>query len=366
LQSTTQTDSLTGTGGNYFTPTFSQYNPPAGYALVSAVVKSNISISGSIILTNNTATLQSFVVAGAADDDEFNLNGSTIPNGFGGSSTQESPYYNFPPTNVPASGSVTLGPSTLSSNVQLQYDTVTSSEALLNDFIGTGTLNVGYYNYLFFQENNTNVSPAISLSVAINLSLTYYYCYTGTLAANILTFTATLENPQTVLLNWLTTNETPGEKYVIQVSSGNGTDFRNVDTVLADGMAGNGNYAYNYMVQPTDKGNLYFRLELLEPGGTVGYSPLRVINLGSGSANSFIIYPNPPTSFINLSFPGNSQNWEVQIFAANGDLVQQNYFSNTNLATVNFNHKMAAGAYFVRAVSPETNDHYTGSFVIKD
>jgi len=196
--------------------------------------------------------------------------------------------------------------------------------------------------------------------------LTYYYCYTGTLAANFLTFTATLENPQTILLNWLTTNETPGEKYVVQVSSGNGTDFSNVDTVLADGVAGNGNYAYNYMVQPTDKGNLYFRLQLIEPGGTTSYSPLRVVGLGNGSGSAFSIYPNPPGTFINLTFPGNSRDWQVQIFAADGDLVQQNYFSNTNLATVNFDHKMAAGAYFVRAINPQTNDHYAGSFVIRD
>jgi hypothetical protein len=358
LQSSTQTVTLTGTGGNYYTPTFSEYNPPAGYALVSAAFSSHISISGSIGLTNNTASAQ-FIIVGAADDDELTLDGSTV-------STAETPYSNFPPTTVPNNSSQTLGPSTLNSNVLLQYDTITNSEPLLNDFIGSSTLNVGYYNYIFLQQTNTNVSVAADLSVSIKLSLTYYYCYTGPLAANFLTFTATLENPQTVLLNWLTTNETPGEKYVVQVSSGNGTDFSNVDTILADGVAGNGNYAYNYMVQPTDKGNLYFRLQLIEPGGTTSYSPLRVVGLGNGSGSAFSIYPNPPGTFINLTFPGNSRDWQVQIFAADGDLVQQNYFSNTNLATVNFNHKMAAGAYFVRAINPETNDHSAGSFVLRD
>lgn len=365
LQSSTQTVTLTGTGGNYFTPTFTQYNPPAGYALVSAAIASHISISGSVGLTNPTGSPQ-FIIVGAADDDELTLNGSIISNGEGGSSTAETPYSNFPPTIVNPGSSTTLGPSTLNSNVLLQYDTIMNSESLLNNFIGTSTLNIGYFNYIFLQQSNTNVSASASLSVAINLSLTYYFCYTGPLAANFLTFTATLENPQTVLLNWLTTNETPGEKYVVQVSSGNGTDFRNVDTVLADGVAGNGNYAYNYMVQPTDKGNLYFRIQLIEPGGTVGYSSLRVVGLSSGNASAFSIYPNPASTFIDLAFPGNSQDWQVQIFAADGDLVQQNYFSNTNLATVNFNHKMAAGAYFVRAINPRTSDHYAGSFVIKD
>jgi hypothetical protein len=365
LQSSTQTVTLTGTGGNYFTPTFTQYNPPAGYALVSAALSTHISISGSVGLTNSTGSPQ-FIIVGAADDDELSLNGSIIANGYGGYSTAETPYSNFPPTIVNPGSSTTLGPSALNSNVLLQYDTIPNTESLLNDFIGTGTLNVGYFNYIFLQQSNTNVSASADLSVAINLSLTYYYCYTGPLAANLLTFTATLENPQTVLLNWLTTNETPGEKYVVQVSSGNGTDFRNVDTVLADGVAGNGNYAYNYAVQSTDKGNLYFRIQLIEPGGTPGYSPLRVISLGNGAISSFLIYPNPPSTFIDLAFPGNTRNWQVQIFAANGDLVQQNYFYNTNLATVNFNNKMAAGAYFVRAIDPQSNDHYAGSFVIRN
>jgi Secretion system C-terminal sorting domain len=365
LQSSTQTVTLAGTGGNVFAPTFSQYNPPAGYVLVSAAVKTTVSISGSVGLTNNTASDQ-FIIVGAADDDELTINGSVIPNGSGGSSTGETPYSNFPPTTVPANSSQTLGPSTLSSNQTVQYDTITNSESVLNDFIGTGSPSIGYYNYIFLQQSNTNVGVAASLSASIKISLTYYYCYTGPLAANFLTFTAVLENPQTVLLNWLTTNETLGEKYVVQVSSGNGTDFSNVDTVLADGVAGNGNYAYNYMVQPTDKGNLYFRLQLIEPGGTTSYSPLRVVALDNGSGSAFSIYPNPPSTFINLTFPGNSRDWQVQIFAADGDLVQQNYFSNTNLATMNFNHKMAAGAYFVRAINPQTSDHYAGSFVIRD
>jgi Secretion system C-terminal sorting domain len=365
LQSSTQTVSLTGTGGNVYSPSFAQYNPPAGYVLVSAALKTTVSISGTVTLTNNSSSPQ-FILVGAADDDEMALNGSIFPNGSGGSSTGETPYANFPPTTVPGSGVETLGPSTLSTNQTVQYDTITNSESILNDFIGTGSPVIGYYNYIFLQTTNSNVNASAALTANINISLTYYYCYTGTLAVNLINFTATLENPQTVLLNWLTTGETPGEKYVVQVSSGNGTDFINADTVLADGVAGNGNYAYQYMVPPADKGNLYFRIQMIDASGMVSYSPLRVINLGNTSISSFLIYPNPPSTFINLAFPGNTRNWQVQIFAANGNLIQQNYFNNTNLATVNFNNKMAAGAYFVRAIDPQSNDHYSGSFVIRD
>jgi hypothetical protein len=54
----------------------------------------------------------------------------------------------------------------------------------------------------------------------------------------------------------------------------------------------------------TDKGNLYFRIQMIDANGATSYSPLRVINLGNGSVTAFSIYPNPPSTFINLTFPG--------------------------------------------------------------
>lgn len=359
LQSSTQTFTYPGNGNDEFNPGFTQYNPPAGYVLVAAAVSSSITLIESVALTNATINLQSNVHPGVYDNDELTVNGDLL--GTGGSIPKSLPFIN-----VPANTTVTDGPSTLYTNYPMSYDSLTTGSSDLNAFVGTGTANLLYINAATVSINNTIVSQNPSLSLSETLTLTYYYCYTGTLAVNLLNFTATLENPQTVLLNWLTTGETPGEKYVVQVSTGNGTDFLNVDTVSADGVAGNGNYAYQYAVAPGDKGNLYFRIQLVDASGAVSYSPLRIINLGNGAITAFSIYPNPPSTFINLTFPGNSRDWQVQIFAADGDLVQQNYFSNTNLATVNFNHKMAAGAYFVRAINPQTNDHYAGSFVIRD
>ncbi len=361
LQSSTQSVTYAGTGNDNFSPSFNQYNPPGGYVLMAAVFGTSITLVESIQLTapsyNNVT--QTNVHPGAGDYDELDLNGTAIT-----SNSTVNKYLPF--ITVPASSTVTDGPGTLFNNTHMSYDSLTTADSTLNDFVGSGSTVLGYVNNLGLVINNGTVSASPTITLSENISLTYYYCYTGTLAANLLNFTATLENPQAVQLNWLTTGETTGEKYVVQVSSGNGADFSNADTILADGVAGNGNYAYQYMVPPDDKGNLYFRLKLIDAGGAVNYSPLRIINLANGAITAFSIYPNPPSTFINLTFPGNSRDWQVQIFAADGGLVQQNYFSNTNVATVNFNHKMAAGAYFVRAINPQTNDHYAGSFVIRD
>ncbi len=364
VQSSTQTVTMTGSGGNLFAPTFSQYNPPGGYLLISAVLQTSFNIFGTVNVSNSTNSAQT-VIAGYADDDEITLNGSTFMNANGQNSSGLTGYTNYF-ISVNPMGSTAVGPQTIVPQTTLENDSITTANSALNDFSGTGSPDIQYYNYVFQQTTNSSVGVSTDFAVNITFNLTYYYCNTEPLAINLINFAATLENPQLALLNWLTAGETPGEKYVVQVSTGNGTDFVNADTVLADGVAGNGNYTYEYAIPSTDKGNLYFRIEMIDANGTVSYSPLRVVNLGNGAATAFSIYPNPPTTFINLTFPGNSQNWEVQIYAANGDLVQQNYFSNTNLATLNFNHKMAAGAYFVRAISPQTNEHYAASFVIKD
>ena len=362
LQSSTQTYTYPGNGNDGFSPNFSQYNPPAGYVLVAAVISSEITMVESELLTNTTAIQQNNVHPGAFDNDEILLNGSVLTTG--GTLNSFLPFINVP---AGVGSSVTDGPTTLFNNTFVsQPDSLTTSSGLLNNFVGTGSPDIQYINVATLFINNSNVNPSPSVLLNETLTLTYYYCYTGPLAVNLLNFTATLENPQTALLNWLTTGEEPGEKYVVQVSTGNGTDFLNVDTVSADGVAGNGAYTYDYAIPPADKGNLYFRIQIIEASGVTSYSPLRVINLGNGSISSFLIYPNPPSTFIDLAFPGNTRNWQVQIFAANGDLVQQNYFYNTNLATVNFNNKMAAGAYFVRAIDPQSNDHYAGSFVIRN
>jgi Secretion system C-terminal sorting domain len=363
ITSVAQTTTLTGTGNNTFTPTFTQYFPPGGYTLVSAVLKSTITISASMLLTNSTGAAITGVKAGVNDEDVLQLNGADLTDEMGNDISDESTVTkNFAAVTVPANGSVTVGPQTLFNNVALINDSITTANVLLNSFLGTGSLALTYSNSTGYSINTSvNVTP--TFAVTTQFSLTYYYCYTGILAADILTFTATRENQQTVALNWLTTNEMAGRKYIIQVSSGNGANFSNVDSVVASAVNSDASYAYNYSINSTDTGQLFFRLKMIDPTGNTAYSPMRVIDLDGGSASRFSIYPNPPGDFINLSFPDKG-NWQIEIFAADGNLVQRNNFKDTNLVQIFFNRKMSAGAYFVRAVNPRTSRNYTGSFVI--
>ncbi len=197
--------------------------------------------------------------------------------------------------------------------------------------------------------------------------MTYYYCSPGVLANDVLSFTAVKQNAGTVLLGWNTTNEQAGRQYDIQVSN-DGSNFADYATVDSDPVANAASYTYPYPVDPTLSGRLYFRLRIVDESGAGSFSVIRIIDLDRGMQpvkNGFYLYPNPTIDFITINIPGGLQPWQVEIIAADGRVVQRNRFSNTNTPRIIFTHKLAAGTYFVRAVSPVSNGHYTRSFVVR-
>lgn len=79
----------------------------------------------------------------------------------------------------------------------------------------------------------------------------------------------------------------------------------------------------------------------------------------------FVVYPNPPTDHINLIFPSAGRNWQTDIIAADGRMVQRNVFNNIVQGTMYFSHKLAAGVYFVRITDLQSAASHSTSFVIR-
>lgn len=269
-----------------------------------------------------------------------------------------------------ANGAVqSFGPSNVITNNSIIVDSLATG---LGDLTQASWVGSGNVTFAYTPETALNTSPSnirinsSAIADNISFSVTYYFCNPGTLAENILAFTATRENSQTIALNWNVGNEMPGRTYNVQLSR-DGRNFSNISSQSSDPVNSDASYSYDYTIASSDMGKLYFRVFQINPNGeTPGYSEVRVVDLDAGAAAAvFSIYPNPPSDFINLAFPGSNQNWQVEIFSADGNLVQRNYFPATNLARMNFTRKMASGAYFVRAVNPQTNQNYTGSFVIR-
>jgi hypothetical protein len=358
VQSTTYSTTLSGTGSNsYAVNGLSQYYSPQGYTLLAAVVTSYITVNATLQLVNNNPSEVDFT-PGISRTDVVKLNGSTLT---GGSST-----YSFDFTSLSASGSpddnVTFGPLNVFNNTRIVYDSVIGSSTKFNSFIGTGNLNLTY-NSSTSLTLPINVAPTSTATDNITFAVTYYFCNPVVLSSNILTFTATRENDGTVALNWITTNEEAGRKYFIEVST-NGKDFTDYDSRPSVPAGNDASYLYSYPVDRSATGKLYFRLKQVDPDGTATWSAVRTIDLSANTASGFSIYPNPPTDFINVLFPFSGGSWQVNILTADGRLIQRNFYHNTNASQLNFQHKLATGAYFVRATDMETGKSYVASMLI--
>jgi hypothetical protein len=362
LGTTTYTTTFSSATGNtsftYNLPLF----PVSSLTLYAVSIRSVVSVSSNMSLTNNTGSTVNATGRLYRTDDFFT-----------GVSSDD---------NIPTFGSVFNAPSLANgatktfafqksiNNVNL-VDSIYPGDASGDNpsaFLGSGTTPLTYNTGTTVLTNPNNplmVGTAPTVSDQMIVTVTYYWCNPGTLATDILTFTAVRENDQTALLNWTTSNQEPGRNYVLQVST-DGSNFADSATIPAQGASGDAVYSYTYPLRPNATGNLYFRLRVVDLVGPPHFSQICLIKLGDGAVTNFSIYPNPPNDFINLSFPGGNQNWNVEIFAADGNLIQRNYFPTTNLVRVNFNHKMATGTYFVRAANPQTNQTYSRSFVINN
>jgi hypothetical protein len=365
LKSATYRTTLIGTGGNTFTTTdLPQFNPsPQGYTLLSAVVSAKASSSAAISFTNNGPGSQD-IYFGISRQEVVKLGAALV----GPPSTViwgDNPEIQLNPAGT-AGDQASYGPQPVfDTSATVFYDSISSAGTLTGSYQGGGNLNFSYKTTTFINSVPANVQALATIADTVIFSVTYYYCDPTTLSSDILTFTAVRENDQMVLLNWITANEHAGRKYKVEVSN-DGKNFIDYAEVAAGTVNEDASYSYNYPIGPSARGQLYFRLRSVDIAGGDHLSQIRIIDLGTGTGtgSGFSIYPNPPSDFLNLLFPPGVQGWQVEILTADGGLLQRNYYHNTGSGRLNFQHLLAAGTYFVRAMDLQTAKNYIASFVI--
>jgi Secretion system C-terminal sorting domain len=262
---------------------------------------------------------------------------------------------------MPNNGTEIVSMPNVITNQKILGDSITNAPSLAN-LSGSGSVLFKYSGTDQGLGNAGFYPIAISATETVSFSITYYYCQ-YLLAINLVSFTATRESPQTIKLAWTSANEEANRTYNVQVSA-DGTNFSDVGSVQSDPVNTDASYTYNYPVSPTATGRLFFRLRMIDNNGAVTFSSICLVNLNGANTTAFSIYPNPATDFINLVLPGGNQSWNVDIIAADGNLVQRNVFSNTALGRVDFTRKLARGTYFVRATNTTSGEQHGGSFVI--
>lgn len=371
VQTSSYSQTLSGLAPNSTnTFTIPQYDfSGTGYTLISALVTSKVTTTNTLGFQNNSTTDEQFFTPTMRRTDVMKIGASMVANA---TVDQNLDFTDLMPTpQADGSDHIDYPPQNVYNNATIINSTIGASNPILaSQFVGTGNISFSYRNTTFL-NNVPTPGPGSGVTTTtqtetddVTVYVTYSYCNPAPLAINIISFTATRENNQTVALKWTIANEEPGRRYDVEVCT-DAKSFSIFGSVDSDPSNTTATYSYQYSIPAGAGGKLLFRLHQVEADGTVSYSPLRMVDLGNGGATGFSIYPNPPVDFVNLTFPMVSSGWQVDIYAANGSLVQRTFYPNTNFAHVIFSRKLTAGTYFARAVDPRTSKRFSGSFVIQ-
>ncbi len=334
---------------------------PQGYTLLSVSLDAYITTTSSLTLQNTNPAAPSPIFPALSRIDDLTLNGVDLA---GGAAS-----FNYPRTTLTGAGSpgdtkVFPSQTVFNNNHIISYSDNDAGD-LTGIFQGGADLNISYTSTTFINNVPNTVTQTSSSDDNLTFTITYNFCNPVVLSANILTFTAVRDGASGVL-NWITANEQEGRRYDIEVST-DGNIYTIVGSKPSDPVNSETAYTYTYSIPREARGKLYFRLQQVETNGMASFSPVRTIDLGTPSAGGgeFSIYPNPPSDFINLTMPGDNQDWQVDIISADGSLVQRNFYRNSNTVNVSFVRRLAAGTYFARAVSPLSGKSYAASFLVR-
>ena len=342
---------FTGSSYNVFNLNYPMWNPDSGL-LVSVKLSSEVSSQYSFTLGNVDVHPTTFLLL-IGQQEQFSSPqlGTTFTGG-------------YPPQLI---GTYPLSPGqTISKapftflNKQVTSDSITGNVA---PFLGTGQVSVNYTSFTYTTLSSfpsSYYSYGADISNTMHFSLQYLYCKSsGILATNLTRWTAVLQKPRTVQLEWSAVNEATGRVYHIQRST-DGKSFGDIAALPASN-DNNPDYSWPDVLPEGSAGKFYYRL-LVDDQGTISYSSIQQVSL-EADTRRVSVYPNPATDFITVN-PGSTGSWQVDILSADGSLVQRETFLQTNSIRVNFRNRMSAGTYFVRAFDLRGQRNFTASFIV--
>jgi hypothetical protein len=179
------------------------------------------------------------------------------------------------------------------------------------------------------------------------------------LPVQFISFTALKQN-ETVLLKWITTDETSGIKYQVQHST-DGINFTSIKTIPAQN---NSRSDYEWLHTDPAKGKNYYRIRATE-NGKEAFTATRQVVFQTGK--EITLYPNPVKSGAVLtlettgySLPGITM---VEILDMSGQKKNQ-YLVTAASLTINITlADLPAGQYILRLIN-EKNVLYSGRFLV--
>ncbi|MFN8245741.1 MAG: Ig-like domain-containing protein [Ferruginibacter sp.] len=202
-----------------------------------------------------------------------------------------------------------------------------------------------FVNIPFYVFDNASMSSIQPVKVLVPFTLL--------LPVRWLDFTAKAKDKKLVELNWSTAQETAALYYDVE-RSGDGQAFTKIGTVQALGRSdGTGEYQLNDN-NPLS-GTNYYRIRMQENAGGQQYSVVRMVKFaGEQQQQPIDVYPNPATTYINISFPPDwiGKDATLEIFDNNGKRVHQMLvWELLQMVRIRVD-KLANGSYYLKIQSP--------------
>jgi hypothetical protein len=251
-------------------------------------------------------------------------------------------------------------------------DNHVSSDSITNvaPFLGFGQVTLSYLSFTYTDLSaidNATYTYSANINNNIQFSVQYIFCSGGDaiLATDLTSFVAQLTAPHTAQLAWSATNETAGRIYDV-LRSRDGKNFSAVSSLAAQGNVSGADYNYTDNLDDSITGNVFYRLQIHDQDKLTLSAIQQVTVAGSTTSTSqgFRIFPNPATNYINVTTGVAANDWQVDIFAANGSLVQRTTVLQSSTMYIPFTSRLSAGTYFVRLTGLHGQNALSSSFVV--
>ena len=158
-------------------------------------------------------------------------------------------------------------------------------------------------------DNNGNLSNVATYLIPVDITTVLPY--------NSLVFTGNRKEND-IVVNWKTEGEINVGYYDVEYST-DGNTYKKGGTVSAQNMAlNNYHFTLNNYTEPL----YYIRLKITDVSGRISYSNIVVIKM-KGNNNDINIYPNPATTFVNISFGFTAKgDYTLQLIDATGRTIK--------------------------------------------
>lgn len=354
LQVVTYDTVVYGSGNTFHSFQFPKFNSALG-TLIEVKLESEITLTYNFQLENReNITINNYRVRVTREDE---VSGPALVNPISNSQIRTyGPYSLTAWDGIAGSGSdyAARGPLYV-----MNHALVSQTVYNVADYLGPGSVDFDYATTTYSSVlGSVNYTFNATAQDTVRFQISYYYCATAFMAADISSFIATKKNESLVDLQWITLNEEKDRQYEIQKSY-DGKNFETIDRRISqpDGNQ-TGAYRYSYALQQKDNHpKLIFRLKQSEKNAVAKYSALRVVDIRNNATQRLRAYPNPTQTHSQLVFSNQKRsNWDVEIFNSAGVRVKQYRFINALTGRLDGLQSLPPGMYFVKATNRNSEE----------